>query len=106
MNIIEQIPLLLGQPPSGEGGGGSGAFTLITFGLVFVVFYLLIIRPQSKRNKETKKMLANLKKGDKVVTIGGIHGVVKSLTDEAVTLKVSGDITLEFSRSAISRVIS
>ena len=87
MNSFFATPLLLAQPPAGE-GGGSGAVTLITFGLIFVVFYLLIIRPQSKRQKQTKEMLSALQKGDRVVTIGGIHGVVKSLNADSAVIKI------------------
>ena len=106
MNILDSIPLLF-APPGGRGsdnGSGSSFVTLITFGLVFLIFYFLIIRPQSKRQKETKSMLANLQKGDKVVTIGGIRGVIQSLKDDTVMLKISGDVIVEFSRSAISNV--
>ena len=78
---------------------------LITFGLVFLIFYFLIIRPQSKRQKDTKSMLANLQKGDKVITIGGIRGVIQSLKDDTVMLKIAGDVVVEFSRSAISNVV-
>lgn len=98
------IPLLL-TPPPGSGESGGGAVTLVTFGLVFVVFYFLIIRPQSRRQKKTKEMLAKISKGDKVVTIGGIRGVVKSLTAESIVIKVSSDTTLELNRSAISNVV-
>ena len=103
MDVVQFLPLLFTPPAGGESGGGG--VTLITFGLVFVVFYFLIIRPQSKRQKHTKNMLAQLKKGDKVVTIGGIRGVVKSLTTDSVVINVSGDNTLELNRGAISSVV-
>ena len=106
MNMFDSISLLFAPPGGGgEGGGGSSFVTLITFGLVFLIFYFLIIRPQSKRQKETKNMLANLKKGDKVVTIGGIRGVIQSLKEDAIILKIAGDTVVEFSRSAISGVV-
>lgn len=106
MDLIKNIPLLLSAPPGGGGESGGGAVTLVTFGLVFVVFYFLIIRPQSRRQKKTKEMLTKLSKGDKIVTVGGIRGVVKSLTTDSVVIKVSGDTTLELNRSAISSVVS
>lgn len=105
MDLIRNMPLLLSSPP-GSGESGGGAVTLVTFGLVFVVFYFLIIRPQSRRQKNTKEMLGRLSKGDKVVTIGGIRGVVKSITADSVVVKVSGDTTLELNRSAISSVVN
>jgi len=78
--------------------------TLVTFGLVFLIFYFLIIRPQNKRQKDTKKMLEALKKGDSVVTIGGIRGTIASLKGDAVVLKVDDNVKIQFSRSAISSV--
>jgi preprotein translocase subunit YajC len=74
--------------------------------LLIGVFYFLVIRPQSKKQKETKKMLESLKKGDKVITIGGIHGTVSSVKENSVIVKVDDDCKLEFLRSAISTVVS
>ena len=68
------------------------------------VFYFLVIRPQSKKQKETEKMLKALKKGDSVVTIGGIHGVVSSTKEKTVIVKVDDNCKLEFLRSAIATV--
>ncbi len=79
--------------------------TFITFGLIIAVFYFLIIRPQRKREKETKAMINAVKKGDKVVTIGGIRGTVTSVKDAVITLKVDDNTKIEFSKSAISSVI-
>lgn len=104
MELFSNIPFLL-TPPAGRESGG-GAVTLVTFGLVFVVFYFLIIRPQSRKQKKTKDMLAKIAKGDKVITIGGIRGLVKSLNSDSIVIKVSGESTLELNRSAIGSVIS
>jgi preprotein translocase subunit YajC len=84
---------------------GGTFVTIITMGLVFVVFYLFIIRPQNKKQKETEKMVNALKKGDKVITIGGIHGEVTQTKETTVIVKVDDDCKLEFSRSAIATVI-
>ncbi len=92
----------------GSGGsGGSMATTFVTFGLVIAIFYFLIIRPQNKKQKETKKMLAAIKKGDKVQSIGGIRGVVHNVndTDNTVVVKVDDNTKLEFAKSAIGEVI-
>lgn len=72
--------------------------------LLIVIFYFFLIRPQNKKQKETEKMLAALKKGDKVVTIGGIHGVVSSLKEKTAIVKVDDNVKMEFSRSAISGI--
>ncbi|MBL0387479.1 preprotein translocase subunit YajC [Tumebacillus sp. ITR2] len=74
------------------------------FLLVFVVFYFLLIRPQQKRQKDRLGMLNELKSGDKIVTIGGLHGTIDSIDDKTVVLKVSETTKLTFERSAISTV--
>ena len=81
---------------------GSLLTTLIPMIAVFVLFYFIFIRPQQKQQRERNQMLANLKKGDKVITIGGLHGVITDLTDERVTLKVSENTKGVFERSAIN----
>ena len=75
---------------------------IVTFGLVFVIFYFFIIRPQNKKQKDTEKMISALKKGDKIITIGGIHGEVTSAKEQTVIVKVDDTCKLEFSRSAIA----
>lgn len=74
--------------------------------IILAVFYFLLIRPQQKRNKERNAMLAGLKKGDKVVTIGGLHGTIMDLTDDRVTLKVNDQSRLVFERSAVNAVVN
>ncbi|MFS8512254.1 MAG: preprotein translocase subunit YajC [Planifilum fulgidum] len=78
---------------------------LLPFILVLVVFWFLIIRPQQKRQKERNAMLQSLKKGDKVITIGGLHGTITDLTEDRVTLKVSDNTRLVFERTAVNAVI-
>ncbi|GMO38160.1 MAG: hypothetical protein Ta2F_14280 [Termitinemataceae bacterium] len=100
------LPLLMG----GSGAGGtppSGTDSLISFApfiLIIVIFYFLIIRPQNKKQKETQKMLSALKKGDKVVTIGGVHGTISSVKETTVIVKVDENTKMEFTRSAIAAV--
>jgi preprotein translocase subunit YajC len=87
--------------------GGSTAqmlTTLIPFGLVFVIMYFLIIRPQNKKQKEAKAMVEAMKKGDKVVTIGGVHAVVHAVKETTVILKVDENTKMEFSKSAVQAV--
>ena len=78
---------------------------LLPFVLVLVVFWFLIIRPQQKRQKERNAMLQSLKKGDKVITIGGLHGTITDLTEDRVTLKVNDNTRLVFERTAVNTVI-
>ena len=101
MNLIAgNLPLLQ------AGGSGQLVTTFVTFGLVFVIFYFLIIRPQNKKQKEAKMMLAALKKGDKIVSIGGIRGTIQTVRDDAVVVKVDDATKLEFSKSAIATVLN
>jgi preprotein translocase subunit YajC len=109
-NIFSLLPLLLGQPQTsgaGASGGGGGQLVtmLVTFGLIIVVFYFLVIRPQNKKKKDAAKMLENVKKGDRVVTIGGMHGYVESAKEDAVVLKVDDNVKVKFSKSAIAQVL-
>jgi preprotein translocase subunit YajC len=108
------LPLLMGQGASTGGEGGAsgasgglfsgGIMSFLPFILIIAVFYFLIIRPQNKKQKETKKMLEALKKGDKVVTIGGIHGTIATVRETSVVLRVDDNTKIEFSRSAIGSV--
>ncbi|WP_319415265.1 preprotein translocase subunit YajC [Marispirochaeta aestuarii] len=93
-------------PIAQAGGSGQLMTTFVTFGLVILIFYFLIIRPQNKRQKEAKKMLDALKKGDRVASIGGIRGVVQSVKEDTVIVKVDDATKLEFSKNAIASVLA
>jgi preprotein translocase subunit YajC len=99
--------LLMGSPAGGAEGaaGGPAAFmNFVPFIAIIGIFYFLIIRPQNKKQKETQKMLAALKKGDRVITVGGVHGTIQSIRESSVILRVDDSTKIEFSRSAISSV--
>ncbi|MFQ6678146.1 MAG: preprotein translocase subunit YajC [Fidelibacterota bacterium] len=91
--------------PEGQQGGGIAAF--LPFILIMVVIYFLMIRPQSKRQKEKKQMMENLKKGDKVITIGGIHGTIAGLKNngKVVILKIDKNMNLTVNKSAVAGLI-
>ncbi len=97
---------LMAADASGANSTASMMTTIITFALIILIFYFLIIRPQKKKDKETKAMLEAMKKGDKVVTIGGIHGTVVSVKDQTVVIKVDDSARIEFSKNAISAVVN
>ena len=78
---------------------------LFPFAFMFVIFYLLVFRPQSKAKKEHEQMLKNLKKHDEVVTTGGIFGTVVNVKPESITLRVDENVRLEVERPAIVRVV-
>ncbi|MCL2138403.1 MAG: preprotein translocase subunit YajC [Treponema sp.] len=88
----------------GAPAGGSLWSSLFIFIPIIAIFYFLIIRPQNKKQKETQRMLSTLKKGDRVFTIGGIHGTIQSIRDQSVIVKVDDNTKIEFSRSAISGI--
>ena len=101
------LPLLMGAQSGAEGaqsGGLGSIMSFLPFIAIIAIFYFLIIRPQNKKQKETQKMLSALKKGDKVVTIGGIHGTITSVRETTVVVKVDDNTKLEFSRSAVSSI--
>ncbi len=85
-------------------GGGNPVATLLPFVLMFVVLYMLILRPQIKKQKTQQKMIEELKKGDRVVTNGGLHGVISNLKDDIIVLNIADRVKVEVSRAAISRV--
>jgi preprotein translocase subunit YajC len=97
---------IFAMAPSPDGGGGSLMSTVIMFGAIFVIFYFMIIRPQQKRAKEREKMLSNMQKGDKVVTSGGLHGIIAGIDEKTVLLQVSDNMKLKFERSAIATIIA
>ena len=81
--------------------GGSPLAGLLPMILIFVVFYFLLIRPQQKKAKTQQEFLKNLKKGDEVVTGGGLHGKITGLTDAVVTLEIADNLRVKVSRQYI-----
>ena len=73
--------------------------------LLFAIFYFLLIRPQQKQQKKRKEMLEDLKKGDRIATIGGIYGIIKEIDDTVMSLRVADNLNLKFERSAVAKVI-
>jgi preprotein translocase subunit YajC len=91
--------------PQGGNPTDSLISTLIMFALIIGIFYFMILRPQQKRQKERQKMLEAVKKGDKVVTAGGLHGTVAGLDDKTVLLQVADNVKMKFDRSAVNTII-
>ncbi|MFO7570963.1 MAG: preprotein translocase subunit YajC [Smithellaceae bacterium] len=96
-----------GQGAAGaQGAGGFGDWSfIIMMGVIFVIFYFLLIRPQQKKQKELKALLDNLAYGDTVMTSGGIHGKITGLADAVVTLEIADKVRIKIARSAIGAVI-
>ncbi len=91
----------MGSP---EGGGDGALINLLFLGALFFVFYFFIIRPQSKRQKEIQTKVSEMKKGDKVVTGGGMLGVVNSIDDDTVLLEIDSGVKARFQKSSITDV--
>ncbi len=97
MNLLH---VMLFTPQEGSEGGGIMSFLPLI--LIIVVFYLFFIRPQMRKTKEQRKFRENLKKGDKVVTIGGLHGKIIEIKDTVIIIEVDGQQKLTFEKSAIA----
>ncbi|GAB3576504.1 preprotein translocase subunit YajC [Spirosoma luteolum] len=93
--------LLLQLMPTG--GNSSMLANILLWGGIIIVFYFFMIRPQQKKQKDQKTFVENLKKGDNVVTIGGLHGRIASVDAATVTLDVDRGVKMTFEKSAISR---
>lgn len=105
--LFSALPVLMGTTSTASSASSTGSMmtTFVTFGLIIVIFYFLIIRPQKKREKETKNMIDSIKKGDKIVTIGGIRGTVLSVKEGTVVVKVDDTTKIEFTKGAIASVV-
>ena len=90
---------------SGAGGQGGGFGAFIPLILMFAIFYFLLIRPQQKKAKIHKQMLSSVKKGDKVVSSGGLHGVITGITDDVVTMEIAPKVRVKVSRSSIAGIL-
>ncbi len=100
------LAFAMGTPPGGAGaaGGASAFMNIIPLVFMFAIFYFLLIRPQQKKAKEHKSLLDALKKGDRVVTAGGMHGKVTALDDKLVTLEIANGVNVKFNKGFIGNV--
>ncbi len=98
--LTENIAYAMG--PGGAGGEGGGGFsTFIPLILMFVIFYFLLIRPQQKKTKEHRQMISSLKKGDRIVTSGGLHGRITGLSDTTLTVEIADKVRVKVSRASV-----
>jgi preprotein translocase subunit YajC len=100
------IGVAYAQGAAAAPAGGDILSALPMFAMIFAVFYFLLIRPQQKKAKEQQDFLSNLKKGDKVMTGGGIHGKITGLTDSAVTLEIADGVRIKVHRGYILAIPS
>jgi preprotein translocase subunit YajC len=96
---------LLAQAPTATPAGGLSALSpFVMFGLLGVIMYYMMIRPQAKRQKEQARLISSLKTGDRVVTASGIHGMISNVKDTTVIVKVADNVKLEMEKSAVTSV--
>ena len=103
--MLNFLVYAMGSNQGAAQGQGAGFSVFIPLILMFIIFYFLLIRPQQKKVKQHREMLASLKKGDRVVTAGGIHGVITNISDNTVTLEVAPKVKIKVQKGSISDVI-
>ena len=87
-----------------DGSQPNPIASLLPFALMFLVLYMLILRPQMKKQKEQQRLIDELEKKDAIVTSGGIHGVIENIKDDILVVKVAENVKIEISRAAVSKV--
>lgn len=104
--ILLQALTAMGQPPAGGDGQSQGSLLTMFAPLVviFVIFYFLLIRPQQKQQKKVQQMIQAMRRGDEVVTRGGIHGRVAGIADNIVTVEIANNVQVKMNRDAIIQV--
>jgi preprotein translocase subunit YajC len=100
--MFTELAYAMGTAPQGGGQGQAGGYMqFLPLVLIFVIFYFLLIRPQQKKAKEHKTMLEGLKKGDKIVTSGGIFGLIEEVRPETVTVKIAENVRVKLGKGYI-----
>jgi len=99
------LAFAMGTPPGGAAAGGQSPMaSLIPLILMFAIFYFLLIRPQQKKAKEHRAMMEALKKGDQVVTAGGIHGKITAVEETVVTLEIASGVNIKVNKGHIATI--
>jgi preprotein translocase subunit YajC len=96
----------MGQGGAAAGEGPPGYSYLLLWGSLFAIFYFLIIRPQQQKQKQHNQMINNLKKGDRVITGGGIHGRIVNLDESTVKMEIDEKVVIKVNRASIAAVLS
>lgn len=99
---IQSLLLTSCFPPGSQESGGSPVITFLPFILIFILFYFLILRPQRKQRGERENLLSGLKRGDRIITSGGIYGRIINIDDDLVTLEIAKGINIQVSKPSIS----
>ena len=105
--MLTGIAYAMGAPGDAGAQGGAGGFSgLFMMLAIFAIFYFILIRPQQKKMKDHKKMIEELKKGDRIVTAGGIYGVVEGVTPNTLTVKIAEGVKVKITRSSVGAVVT
>jgi preprotein translocase subunit YajC len=104
---LTSIAYAMSQGGGAASSGGAGGFTsFIPLVLMFVIFYFLLIRPQQKKSKDHKEMVSNLRKGDRIVSSGGLYGRITGLDENALTVEIADKVRVKIARGSVSILAS
>src|SRR5262252_6463522 len=92
------------QPATPAGNPLGGLTTIIWMAAMFIILYYVMIRPQTKRQKEQQRLISALKTGDRLVTTAGIHGMITNVKETTITVKVADNVKIEMEKSAVTNV--
>ena len=98
------VAFAMGTNPAAGGQGGSQYMPIIMLVAIVGIFYFLMIRPQQNRAKEHKGFLENLKKGDKIITSGGLYGTITGITDDSVTVEIAEKVRVKVDKSTVAQL--
>jgi preprotein translocase subunit YajC len=106
MSVIGISGVAFAQAGAGQAAGPIPfyAHPLFMMGIIFAIIYFLIMRPQQKKQREHQQVLRNLKKGDRVVTMSGMHGTIANLDEKTISLRVDDKVRIKFSRASVSGI--
>ncbi len=103
------LPTFLAMAPApqqgGSGGGAAGLLSLLPMVFILLIFYFLLIRPQQQRQKKHQQMLGELKKGDRILTAGGLYATVLNVKDDRVVATIADDVKVEIAKPSVSGVV-
>jgi preprotein translocase subunit YajC len=103
--ILFNIAYAMGQTGAGAEGGAGGFASFIPLILMFVIFYFLLIRPQQKKSKEHKQMIGSLKKGDRIITSGGLYGRITGVNDTTLTVEIADKVRVKVARGNVGAMV-
>jgi len=99
------IAYAMGQGGGAAGQGAGGFSSFIPIILMFVIFYFLLIRPQQKKTKEHREMITKLKKGDRIITSGGLHGRITAVGETTMTVEIADKVRVKVARGNVNQVV-